>query len=134
MVGNGKSIGISHIGNVMISSPVKPIHLKHVLHTPQISKQLINITKLCYDNQAFVEFYPSHFLVKDQASGKIFLQGILKYGLYKVSSSVSTSSSIVVSYSSASHSVPATQLSFNRAQAFITQHNNIILWHNRLGH
>ena len=51
MVGNGKSIGISHIGNAMISSPVKLIHLKHVLHTPQISKQLISVTKLCYDNQ-----------------------------------------------------------------------------------
>ena len=73
MVGNGKSIGISHIGNAMISSLVKPIHLKHILHTPQISKQLISVTKLCYDNQAFVEFYPSHFLVKDQALGRVLL-------------------------------------------------------------
>ena len=113
---------------------MKPIHLKHVLHTPQISKQLISVTKLCSNNQAFVEFYSSHFLVKDQALGKVLLQGILENGLYKVSLSVSTSPSLVVSTSSASPSVPATQLSFNRAQAFITQHNNIILWHNRLGH
>ncbi|KAL6346358.1 hypothetical protein AAG906_033154 [Vitis piasezkii] len=56
------SIGISHIGNVMFSSPMKLIHLNHVLHTPQISKQLTNVTKLCSDNQAFVESYPSHFL------------------------------------------------------------------------
>ena len=34
LVGNGKLIGISHIGNAMISSPVKLIHLKHVLHIP----------------------------------------------------------------------------------------------------
>ena len=61
-MGNDKSIGISHIGNVMISSLVKPIHLKHVLHTPQISKQLIGVTKLCFDNQVFVEFYPFIFL------------------------------------------------------------------------
>ena len=27
LVGNGKSIGISHIGNVMLSSPIKQIHL-----------------------------------------------------------------------------------------------------------
>ena len=131
MVGNGKSIGISHIGNAMISSLVKPIHLKHVLHTPQISKQLISV---CYDNQAFVEFYPSHFLVKDQASGRVLLQGILEDGLYKVSSLVTTLPSLAVSFSLGSPLVLVTQLSFNHVQAFITQHNNIILWHNRLGH
>ena len=38
MVGNGKSIGISHIGNVLLPTATKPIHLHHVLHTPQISK------------------------------------------------------------------------------------------------
>ena len=97
MVGNGKLITISHIGNAMISSPMKPIHLKYVLHTPQISKQLINVTKLCYDNQAFVEFYHSHFLVKDQDSRRVLLQGILEDGLYKVSSSVCTSPSLTVS-------------------------------------
>ena len=73
MVGNGKSIGISHIGNAMIFSPLKPIHLKHVLHTTQILKQLISVTKLYFNNQTFVEFYPSHFLVKDQASRRLFL-------------------------------------------------------------
>ena len=61
MVGNGKSIGISHIGNVVIHRFVRPILLKHVFHTPQISKQLMSVTKLCFDNQASVEFCPSHF-------------------------------------------------------------------------
>ena len=51
MVGDGKSIGISRIGNAKISSLMKLIHLKHVLHITQISKQLISVTKLCYDNQ-----------------------------------------------------------------------------------
>ena len=77
-MGNGKSIGISHIGNVMFSSPMKLIHLNHVLHTPQISKQLTNVTKLCFDNQAFVESYPSHFLVKDQALRRYFFKEYLK--------------------------------------------------------
>ena len=63
MVGNGKSIGISHIDNAVIHSSMRPILLKHVLHTPQISKQFMSVTKLCYDNQAFVEFYPSLFFL-----------------------------------------------------------------------
>ena len=72
--------------------------------------------------------------MKDQASGRVLLQGILEDGLYKVSSSVNTSPSLAVSSSLTSLSVLATQPSFNHAQAFITQHNNTILWHNRLGH
>ena len=72
--------------------------------------------------------------MKDQASGRVLLQGILENGLYKVSSSVNTSPSLAVSSSLTSLSVLATQPSFNHAQAFITQHNNTILWHNRLGH
>ena len=134
MVGDGKSIGISRIGNAKISSLMKLIHLKHVLHITQISKQLISVTKLCYNNQTFVEFYPSHFLVKDQHSRSLLLQGILEDGLYKVSSLVTTLPSLAVSFSLGSPLVLVTQLSFNHVQAFITQHNNIILWHNRLGH
>ena len=38
MVGNGKFIDISHIGNVMLSSLVKSIHLNHIIHTLKISK------------------------------------------------------------------------------------------------
>ena len=74
------------------------------------------------------------FSCEGSSLGEGTSSGILEDGLYKVSLSVSTSPSLIVSSSLASLSVPATQLSFNRAQAFITQHNNIILWHNRLGH
>ena len=73
MVGNGKHIDISHIGHVLISTPVRPIKLHNVLHTPEISKQLISVTKLCVDNKAFVEFFPTYFLVKDQVSKKVLL-------------------------------------------------------------
>ncbi|RVW91532.1 hypothetical protein CK203_046197 [Vitis vinifera] len=93
----------------------KLIHLKHILHTPQISKQLISVTKLCFDNQAFVEFHLSHFLVKDQASRRVLLQGILENGLCKVSSSITLLSSLDVSFSLASPLVLVTQLSFNHA-------------------
>ena len=66
IVGNGNSIGILHIGNVLICSSSKPIHLNNVQHAPKISKQLISVTKLCADNHAFIAFHPNFFIVKDQ--------------------------------------------------------------------
>ena len=77
MVGNDKSIDVSHIGNVMINYPIKPIKLNRVFHTPAISKQLPSVSKLYRDNKAFVDFYPTFFLAKDLSSRKTLLQGHL---------------------------------------------------------
>ena len=82
MVGNGKTINISHIGNISIPTHSKFLKLRHVLHTLEISKQLIGVTKLCFDNNAYVQqFHPTFFLVKDQCSKKVLLQGHLDHGL-----------------------------------------------------
>ena len=109
MVGNGKKIDISHIGNVMINSPIKPIKLSHVFHTLAISKQLLSVSKLCHDNKAFVKFYPTFFLVKDLSSKKILLRGNLEDGLYKLLPASTTSSLSSCSnpvFSSCSSSAP----------------------------
>ena len=84
MVGNAKTINISHIGNISIPTHSKFWKLRHVLHTHENSKQLINVTKLCYDKNAYVEFQPIFFLVKDQCSKKVLLQHHFDHGLYKL--------------------------------------------------
>ena len=128
LVGNDKQIGISHIGHALLHSSVKPIHLNHVLHTPEISKQLISVTRLCADNKAFVEFYPTFFLVKDQQTKQLLLQGHLERGLYKLAQPTTLTSSSV-------SSSPSTQFfPAPPAQAFLSQQNQVVLWHNRLGH
>ena len=111
MVGNGKHINISQIRHVLFPTLVKLIQLRNVVHTHEISKQLISVSKLCADNIAFIEFFPTHFLVKDQVSKKILLQGNLENGLYKFNP-VATSSSIpstlsLATCSSSSSSSPA---------------------------
>lgn len=63
MVGNGKKFSISHVGNALLPFFGSPLTLKHILHTPTLSNNLLSITKLCFDNKAFVEFYPDYFLV-----------------------------------------------------------------------
>ena len=92
-VRNGKQLCISHLGTTKLPSSYSPLVLHQVYHTPKISNNLISVTKLCYDNKVFVEFYATHFLVKDQASKGVLLQGQLDNGLYKVLSSCCSSAS-----------------------------------------
>ena len=117
-VGNGKKISISHVGYATLptSSP-NPLFLNHVLHTPAISNNLLSVTKLCSDNRAFVEFFPTYFLAKDQVTKKVLLQGQLEHGLYKVHSPTSIPKS-----------------TFSNSQVFIASIKDPNLWHRRLGH
>ena len=84
IIGIGKQLCISHLGTTKLPSSYSPLVLHQVYHTPKISNNLISVTKLCFDNKVFVEFYATHFLVKDQVSKRVILQGQLDNGLYKV--------------------------------------------------
>lgn len=119
---------VSHIGHSLLHRPMKPIHLNNV-HTPEISKQLISVTRLYVDNKAYVEFYPTFFLVNDQKTKQLLLQGHLERGgIYKLAQPATLSSSFM-------SSSPLTQFfPTPLAQAFLSQKNQVVLWHNRLGH
>ena len=60
------------------------IHLNNVLHVPQASKSLIFVNRLACDNNAFLEFHPNHFLIKEQRTKRTFLRGRCEGGLYPV--------------------------------------------------
>ena len=115
MVGNGKKIPISHYGNSLLFFSSSPLKLNNILHAPALSNKIISVSKLCADNTTFVEFYHDFFLVKDQVSKKVLLQGQLVNGLYQVS---------------AASKPPISSLS--KVFLFSTQETN--LWHHRLGH
>lgn len=87
VIGNGKSLPILNIGSKSLCSPStsSSVKLKSILHAPHLSHNLINIARLCHDNRAFIEFYSTHFLVKDIQSKTILLRGQLEGGLYKLS-------------------------------------------------
>ena len=65
MVGNGKTLPISHICHSTLSTPHSPLSLRSILHTPQLSTNLLSVFKLCSNNNAYVEFHPHSYLVKD---------------------------------------------------------------------
>lgn len=60
------------------------MHLKHVLHVPDISKNLISISQFLHDNVVVIKFYSTHCVVKDLTTHKVLLKGTLKNGLYQL--------------------------------------------------
>jgi histone deacetylase 1/2 len=107
-VANGVGLSITHIGHSSITGSNRPLYLNSILVAPKINKHLISVKKLATDNDAFVEFHPKYFCVKDRATKNILLTGKRRNGLYVL---------------------PA-----NNRQALLTANVSQDLWHQRLGH
>jgi hypothetical protein len=112
---SGSGIPISHIGRSTIHIHDRDLILKESLHVPSTSKNLVTIHKFTYDNNAFFEFHPWYFLLKDWDM-KNLLQGRCKNGLYPLP---------VVAWSSRQ---PPNK------KALSTIKPSLACWHHRLGH
>ena len=73
---------ISYIGHTTVHTPTRDIHLNNVLYVPQAKKNLVSVHRLAADNNAFLEFHPDFFLIKDQKSKNTLLKGRCYKGLY----------------------------------------------------
>lgn len=112
-----KNIGSTILKN---SHSTSPIFLKYVLHIPTLSQRLISIDKLCHDNQAFVEFYPTYFLCEGPFAPRwFFFGGNLDRSLYKLSPTDAKS------FFAPSIIAPA---------AFLNRLEDTSIWYYRLGH
>lgn len=58
--------------------------LINMLHVPQLQKHLLSITHLTNGNNVLVEFTNCYVFMKDNATKRILLKGLLKDGLYQV--------------------------------------------------
>ena len=83
VVGNGKSLPITQVGHSFLHTSAKRFVLHNVLHVPQLTSNLISVSKFCTDNNTILEFHPSSFFVKDKDTKVTLLQGQLERGLYK---------------------------------------------------
>ena len=106
---NGTGMDIGYVGHSVLHSPHTHIHLNNVLHVPQASKSLIHVNRLARDNNAFLEFHPNHFSIKEQGTKRTLLRGRCEGGLYPLKSSYNK------------QALGASKLSSS-------------LWHARLGH
>ncbi|KAK4843082.1 hypothetical protein QYF36_003837 [Acer negundo] len=70
----------------------KVLHLRNLLHVPQIAKNLLGISRFTHDNNSIAEFYDGYCLIKDKITKKTLLKGTLKDGLYKLELKVDTKS------------------------------------------
>jgi hypothetical protein len=104
-------MAIAHVGHSVLHTPHSSLHLRNILHVPSASKNLLSVHKIALDNNAFLEFHPSFFLIKDQATKEILFRGPCHGGLYPL--------------------VPT--LGSNK-HALITVKPSSSTWHRRLGH
>jgi len=79
---NGTGMKISNIGHTVLHTPSAKLHLNNILHVPSAHKNLVSVHRLTSDNNAFLEFHPNYFFIKDQATKKILHRGRCKGGLY----------------------------------------------------
>jgi histone deacetylase 1/2 len=69
----GAGMEIKQTGQSIVHSPDRNFLLKNVLYAPEANKNLIFIHHFTSDNNAFLEFHPDFFLVKDQATKRVLL-------------------------------------------------------------
>lgn len=91
VVGNGEKLKIMDT----CSSKHKSLNFHNVLYVPNITKNLLNVSKLVDDNNILVEFDANYCFVKDKLTGKEILRGTLKEGLYQLLGIEKDSSSYV---------------------------------------
>jgi histone deacetylase 1/2 len=108
-VANGAGMEISSVGHNVLHSPHSQIHLKNILHVPTSNKSLVSVQRLARDNNAFLEFHPNHFFIKEQGTKRTLLHGRSERGLYPLKPSTNK-------------------------QALGTFKPSSSLWHARLGH
>ncbi|GJV98785.1 ribonuclease H-like domain-containing protein [Tanacetum coccineum] len=107
IVENGSSIPVTHSGHVQIPNPYRLLHLRNVLVTPNIIKNLVSVRKFTNDNKCSIDFDPYGFTIRDYYTRQTLLRCDSTGDLYPL------------------HVV---------ASAFALLTNNHSLWHQRLSH
>jgi hypothetical protein len=86
---NGSGMKITRIGTSFIPTSGRDLVLNKVLHVPSTHKNLISIHLFTLDNDTYIELHPFFFLIKDQNTRKVLLQGSCRGGLYPLPPSTS---------------------------------------------
>nr|GEU49965.1 hypothetical protein [Tanacetum cinerariifolium] len=74
IVENGSSKSVTHSGHVQIPNPYRPLHLRNVLVTPNIIKNLVSVRKFTIDNKCSIDFDPYGFTVRDYHTRQTLLR------------------------------------------------------------
>jgi histone deacetylase 1/2 len=72
---NGAGMRITHIGQSLLPTLSKPLHLTNIHHVPSVTRNLLSVKCLTLGNNVFFEFHPWYFLIKDRATREVLLRG-----------------------------------------------------------
>jgi hypothetical protein len=111
VVGNGSLLHVTSIGHTSLSALDRPLHLCHVLVSPDIIKNLISVRQFTNDNQISIEFDPYGISVKDLRT-----------------------QSMIVRCNSTGWPYPLWLLASSPSHARLTGATSSTLWHHRLDH
>lgn len=93
-IADGTGLPISHTGIAYINSKSRDFVLSDLLCVPSAHRNLLSVCKFTRDNDVTMEFFPSYFVVKDQATKVPLLKGPCLDGVYHLPSSCSASAGI----------------------------------------
>ncbi|KAD3338056.1 hypothetical protein E3N88_33577 [Mikania micrantha] len=114
VLGNGKTLSISHTGRTSIPTSTRTLSLNDVLLVPHLRNHLVSVAKLCKTNNVSVEFFPFHFFVKDLRTGARLMRGVNINDVY---------------YASTFPHQPIHQLNSS-----IKTSGSLLSWHHMFGH
>jgi histone deacetylase 1/2 len=98
-----------------------------MLHVPNISKNLLSVSKFAQDNNVIFEFHPYHCFVKSQGSNQVLLEGTVGAdGLYQFQPFK------ILSHNGTSSSSSSSQNLTHNSQNNIVKCNNSSVLHNSL--
>ncbi|KAL4291971.1 hypothetical protein GQ457_14G011070 [Hibiscus cannabinus] len=75
VVGNGHSLPINKTGQFALLSDSRLLLLNNLIHVPQVTKNLLSVSKFVKDNMVFVEFRAKSCCVRDESTREVLLQG-----------------------------------------------------------
>jgi len=106
----------THSSSFQTSNSNSLVHLNNILHCPEVFANLLSINKFCKNNNCHFKLTDAYFLLKDNQTGEIFLQGHSRDGFYPMQPK---------------------KLSRNKARRHVVLigiKTNADVWHSRLGH
>ena len=114
VLGDGSGLAVSHVGSLAIHSPNRTFILRDTLCVPNLKKILISVHHFTSQNNVYVEFHPSYFLVKEPITGAILLRGSCENDIYIFPESLVGN--------------------FSQKVANVHERTSLDGWHKRLGH
>ncbi|KAE8686002.1 putative zinc ion binding protein [Hibiscus syriacus] len=117
LIENGMPLDIVSVGSARVNTTYRILFLHELLHVPNITKNLLSVSNLARDNDVFIEFYPNRCCIRDEATGKLLLQGEESDGLYFFDLNYKPSA------------VCCAQANTCTSSTLVSE-----LWHQRLGH